>query len=226
MKRHLPTLLILLLTFATGHVQAQNFTIEPNEVSVEVQSFQFEGIAHSLVVNLSPDTTFFMWEREVLAISSGWNSAVCDKNQCHSYGVSTEDFWLEPGGEGTMDVHAYPFNNEGSAIIKVHVWDVAEPETVVTGSYLFNETVGVAERLSEAIKIYPNPADDIIFIEQSAAEKVNRIELFSLTGKQVMNSSLNTDNTISVGHLSTGAYVARMFNASGVQVSTNVMIKR
>lgn len=224
MKKSIPYFLMSCLFLASYTMSAQEFSIEPSTVAIAVDPDQFEGVGYSFVVNQSADTTYFVWEREVIATSQGWQSAVCDKNMCHAPSVSTQNFWLEPGGEGTMDVHLYPSGNEGSAIIKVHVWDVADPETVVTGNYLFNESVSVAEKLTESIQLYPNPTADQLFVAQGSA--VSRIELFSLTGKQVVNASLNADNVVSVGHLPAGTYVARLFDNSGKQVSSNVVIKK
>ncbi len=217
----LPVLFLLIAGSVSGQL-----SLDPNPVYMDVDTEEFETIAHSFVTNESTETKSFTWVRSEMEITEGWESAVCDDNQCYAYesNTPTQSFTLAPGESGIMDVHVYPFEIEGSAIIRVTISEVGNFSNNVMGIYYFNETVSVPERLNEAITLYPNPANDHIFIGKG--EKVDRIELFSLSGRQVMNAPLNTDNVVNVSHLSTGTYVARLFNAADEQVSSNVLIKK
>lgn len=195
-------------------------SITPNPVVVEdIDVSLFEAVGYALVKNESDETKTFIWTRNVVSIPEGWESAVCDINVCHDFGTSNEVFELAAGQEGTLDVHVYPFGIEGGAIIEVIVSEQGNWDNTATGEYYFNQTVSVAEQLDGRIKLYPNPASDVIFIDE--AYKVTNFELIDLTGKQVINTQLNGKQTVSVSHLPTGTYVARMFNEQGDRVSTN-----
>lgn len=213
-----------LVAFAPAH--GQEFEIEPETSSTSVHPSAWDGVAYSLVINTGSATTEYVWEREIVSITPEWNIAVCDKYQCHDWATETEEFTMSPGEEGTLDVHAYPMSTPGSAVVLVHVWEVDNPETVVTGTYYFNTAVGVSERLTEAISVYPNPAEDLIFIGQGAEDKVARIELFSLTGKRVMGERLMSNNSVEVSSLPTGTYIARLYDEDDVQLSSNVVVKK
>lgn len=219
-------LLPLLALFAfTAPVWGQ-LSIDPNPFYMSIDITEHESIAHSFVVNESDETKQFTWVRSEMSITEGWESAICDNNTCYTYETHSAPatFLLGPGEAGILDVHIYPFNIEGSAVIRVVVSEVGNFSNNVTGLYYFNESVSVPERLSEAIKLYPNPAINQIFIGEG--ENVDRIELFSLSGRKVLDAPLNNERVVSVGHLSTGTYIARLFNASGEQVSSNLMIKK
>lgn len=225
-KSILSIFLFVGLLFSGSHLFAQSFTIEPGESSTSVDPSEFDVAAYGFVINNSSETTDFVWEREIITLTAGWETAVCDKNQCHFWDVDTENFTLAGGEQGTLDVHVYPFDNDGSAIVLVHVWAVSDPATVVTGSYYFNAAVSVPERLTEAITLYPNPADELLFVKQGEEEQVERMEVYSLSGKMVLNERLMSNNAIEVSALPTGTYVARLFNNEDTQISSNVVIKR
>lgn len=199
--------------------QAQ-ISITPNPVVVEdIDVTLWEAVAYSIVKNEADETKTFVWNRNVIAITDGWESAVCDINHCYGWGVNNEVFELAAGQEGALDVHVYPFNIEGGAVVQVTVSEQGNWDNTITGEYYFNESVSVAERLDERIRLFPNPADDFVYIDQ--AGKVAQFELYDLTGKQVVNKTTNGSNEISVSHLPTGTYVARMFDLNGERLSTN-----
>lgn len=218
--KHLYIFIISLLLCLSAFIGQAQITITPNPIVVEdVDVSMFEAVGYAMVTNESDETKTFVWNRNVVAIPEGWQSAVCDVNVCHGVETSNEVFELAGGQEGTLDVHVYPYGIEGGAIIEVTVSEQGNWDNTATGEYYFNQTVSVAERLDGQIKLYPNPASDVIYIDD--AHKVSRFELIDLTGKQVINSQLNGEQVVAVSHLPTGTYVARMFDENGERISTN-----
>lgn len=225
MKRTYTKISILLSFFLLAgwiDLQAQ-IEISPSPVEVSVHPAAFEGVAYSFVIN-NGATGDFVWERNVIAISDGWDSAVCDKEKCHNFQVSSMEITLEAGESGTLDVHAYPNGIPGSAIIEVSVTSLDDATITASGTYYFNQSVSVPEQLTQAVTLYPNPAVDQVFIQE--AKDVERIEVFSLTGRQVLDVTIGNSNAIDVSSLSTGTYVTRLYNKSNQQVSSNILIKK
>lgn len=217
-------LLISVLIGVANSLTAQT-VIDPNPVQLNDLDVSIPDIvAYSTVTNESTFNVNYEWVRTEIEITEGWTSAVCDKNQCYLYFVDSQEFSLAPGEEGTLDVHIYPDNIEGAAIIEVKVTDISNPDNTDTGLYLFNNTLGTAERLTNAIKIYPNPAPNELFIENPV--EVELIEFYDIRGKLHLSSQVNGSMSIDISSLSSGNYIVRMWNENNDQVSTNLLMKQ
>ena len=198
--------------------------IEPNPVQLNDLDVSIPDIvAYATVTNESSFNVNYEWVRTEIEITEGWTSAVCDKNQCYLYFVDSQEFSLAPGEEGTLDVHIYPDNLEGAAIIEVKVTDIANPNNTDTGLYLFNNTLGTAERLSNALAVYPNPAVNQVFIENPG--EVEYVEFFDIKGSMHLSKQINGNASIDISELAKGNYVVRMWNSSNQQISTNLLMK-
>lgn len=73
----------------------------------------------------------------------------------------------------------------------------------------------------EGLNIYPNPANDVVTIT-SAANGVKNVQLFDVTGKQIMN--VETSSTINVSSLAKGIYVMKVTEA-GKSATSKLVIK-
>lgn len=226
MKKLYNTILTIALVVSAFGATAQ-ITIDPNPVYLDdIDITTFDIVAYGSITNDADVAKTFTWNRTELEITDGWETAICDPNVCYGYESNVPDdyFTLQPGESDTWDFHLYPFNTEGAAIVRVIVSEVGNFSNNQTAMYYFNQFVGVAEVLDEAIKIFPNPATDVIRIENGY--EVQQLEMFDLTGKKVMETTVNNSNTIAVNHLPAGTYIARLFDNSGAQVSSNVLIKK
>lgn len=85
-----------------------------------------------------------------------------------------------------------------------------------------NYSLGISQFESSAIKIFPNPSQDIITIE-SIANTVLRIEVFDVYGKKVLNQT--AINTMNVSSLASGIYVLKIKDENG-GIKSAKMIKQ
>lgn len=218
-------LFLLGILLSAYSVQAQ-LAINPNPVYVDgITSAMVDVVGYADFENNTEFTGNFTWQRTVIEISEGWESAVCDPIQCYLTGANTASFNLSAGESGDMDVHVYPNGFDGAAIIEVEVYETANPENTTTGTYYFNQgTDGVAEKFSEAIKVYPNPTQDWISIE-NAENNVISADLFNVTGKLMSSSTVNGNQRISIQELPAGNYILKMMDVDGNIVSTNHLVK-
>jgi beta-glucanase (GH16 family) len=68
------------------------------------------------------------------------------------------------------------------------------------------------------LKLYPNPASDLVIIQSSAPDQSGIIEVFSLTGVKVLSQkATGTQTVISLNQLAAGSYVAMYRNQDSVE---------
>ncbi len=106
---------------------------------------------------------------------------------------------------GTINI-----NNGGTIIFRASPYF-----TGGTGSYLLDISIdrtpasGINENTSQ-FKIYPNPADDFVFIKSTTNSKIEQIKILDITGKLIKTIPTNNPTSnikISVKGLKTGTYI-------------------
>ena len=70
--------------------------------------------------------------------------------------------------------------------------------------------------LSQAISIYPNPANDVIYIQNDSPFQISKVELISLSG-QTMKEVVPNGNAIDVSGLQPGVYFVKL-NINGLEI--------
>ncbi len=80
---------------------------------------------------------------------------------------------------------------------------------------------------SDNIKIYPNPASDLIQIETSITGGQSDLSLFDMTGKEVFSQEINNNKSeINIAQLPEGLYVARITDLKNqAKYSQKIQIK-
>lgn len=73
--------------------------------------------------------------------------------------------------------------------------------------------------------VYPNPIEDILYLNLSDSNDSYLIQLFSLTGAMVLETNVK-ENQVNVNHLRKGVYLVNVLNSKGVVVFTNKIVKK
>jgi len=82
-------------------------------------------------------------------------------------------------------------------------------------SIVMDATASVADLQKFNFKSYPNPASD--FIKVSAAKSIDKLEIYNLIGKQVLNETLySKSKEINVSNLSDGVYIVKAYIENAV----------
>ncbi|MDR1758766.1 MAG: endonuclease [Bacteroidales bacterium] len=88
------------------------------------------------------------------------------------------------------------------------------------------DTTGIASfaNIPNPLKIYPNPAKDLLRIENGEWEMENA-QILDLTGRIIVNCQLSTVNSINVSHLPAGMYLLRVYANKSVETRKIVITK-
>ena len=81
MKRFLLVFLIFTALILRGSAQV-TLTLTPQIVNTAVVPDSFETKGKATLRNTSTATKRFLWQRNIVAATNGWQVLVCDANQC------------------------------------------------------------------------------------------------------------------------------------------------
>jgi len=189
------------LTFYKGNLIFQNST------TGHFQAYNIENDMLSTVVcNFSPILA------NVYGISNIFNT--CDSEQILA--TDNEDNLFELDIEnGTIEfiTNYEQFDSPAGYPIIYGMTSSSEHQASTCEIFTFADidctTVNVEEAISEPVSIYPNPANDIVFIE--APKRIDYIDVFSIGGKKINRIHSGT-NKIDVSDLPTGVYLLQIYS--------------
>jgi uncharacterized repeat protein (TIGR01451 family) len=95
---------------------------------------------------------------------------------------------------------------------------------IITNTFTstFVPELGTEEASFKNFKVYPNPANDRIFV--AADSNIETVTIYDLLGKTVLNSSINSNTaSIDVSGISAGLYLLEVSNGNVKQVSKLVI---
>ncbi|NOY51203.1 MAG: T9SS type A sorting domain-containing protein [Chlorobi bacterium] len=75
-----------------------------------------------------------------------------------------------------------------------------------------------------SISVYPNPAENIIYLKNELNIPINKMEVISQDGKLVSSLSIPTGKAIDVSALNPGVYLIRIFSGQGIS-TTKLIVK-
>ena len=213
MKRLLFLAFHLVALIAATAQSRVTITITPKAQTTTASKDSFEVVLKSTIKNTATTTKTFVWNRIYQQITPNWTAAICDKNACYTTQVSTNSFALNAGEEGNLDVHLYPNNIVGAAIVNVVVTEKDSSANTFTGRYGFNLPVAVADLKNTYpdISVYPNPTPQYFALKDDQ-KHVSEVVIFDVKGKGVAVFNTANGNFFSVAHLPAGTYFAAMSN--------------
>lgn len=85
--------------------------------------------------------------------------------------------------------------------------------------------ISVTENFLNNVSVYPNPAQDVVFIELSGETELTDIEIYSIGGQKLVKGSFNSNTyQVNVSELPQGMYLLKLTRGSKMAVK-NVVVK-
>lgn len=123
-------------------------------------------------------------------------------------GSFTDFSWTIPGVGDSLDVRILVDLNSGDE-------EAAFDNIRISGS--LSTTIEEKSQQVEAIKLYPNPAQDYVFISSPTNELV-QIDIIDLKGRQIQSTNANGFNMkINTNNLEKGIYILRAHTANRIE---------
>lgn len=94
---------------------------------------------------------------------------------------------------------------------------------------IYNDVNSVKQVEASAIKIFPNPTNDLVTVELNQLQHYNQIALFDLNGKEVLKTVLPEKQqliTLDLNHVPTGIYFLQIQKQTGGTPIFRKVVKR
>jgi PKD repeat protein len=162
--------------------------IEENSAPIPVSSFT----ASASVINMTDVVDFtdnsspcpYEWNWSVIP-SSGWNFT-------NGTSATSENPSIAFNDAGNYVVSLTATNGNGSSVIPY------------SNSITVQNTVGIADLTQGTIKVFPNPAADLLYLKSD--QTIREVKIVTLLGAEVASSLNRINNSISLTHLPAGVY--------------------
>ena len=123
-------------------------------------------------------------------------------------GNYSDSIFEDADASGLVDTIAFPVpaaqSSDGECQFFTLVGNYSILMNLVIDTSLSSEEINILD-----MKIYPNPVDGNYVTIQTPANGMKYVEVFDITGKRLINSSLSAD-TLDVSSLSTGMYLIKV----------------
>jgi hypothetical protein len=131
-----------------------------------------------------------------------------------------------------IDTLSLGFLSQESYTLDYYLMDICLPfpaDSLVYYDYMeFDVRVatGIKEELDNEFKVYPNPANEQLFIEKNSQSQNLDVEIYSMTGQLVMKELLRNTSTVSldVSGLTKGIYILKL-NTDTDSYNTRIIIQ-
>ncbi len=126
-----------------------------------------------------------------------------------------------PAGDSTFNQVIVPLSDYDGELIYIAIrhWDVTDQYQLVIDDFEIDAAVGENMNASESIAVFPNPADNMIYVENAENAQIN---VMNMVGQVVASKVADSNReSINISDLSEGTYIIRIEN--GNEVSTQKM---
>jgi len=120
--------------------------------------------------------------------------------------------------DATEHTYTFDFSNEagwtGDQMFIVGIGSMDDGKAKDDGiaefdAIVFDNNVGVANAELSEFSLYPNPANDHLFI--NSPQTISEIAIYDITGKEVLRLENISNNQINISDLKTGVYTLKIF---------------
>lgn len=202
---------LLLISFVATKAQvtysimpAKSLTVTAPSGSVTIFDIYQKNIGASKIV--------LKWQRISINLPVGWQYSMCDLGTCYS-GIPTGPNTMDTvavNGQGFLGLNIDPSGVAGSGVIKVYVYQNGFQGSGDTLTWHINATIAGIEEITSnsGIKLFPNPAKDILSINLNKTFDENiSVNFTDVSGRKVLTTTLTSDNnTIDISGLENGFY--------------------
>lgn len=181
------------------------------------------------VRNVSQQAVDVLWRQNAIEKPVRWRTWVCGPQGCDNVTYTSDksqSVTLEPGQTMQFEVHVNPNRTAGLAQLNYELIDKSNPEHILGTIETTFETTSVTPREDAVagLRVFPNPAVSYFRIYQD--DLVDKIIVYDLAGKPVLNYTANMEGQYDVSALQPGLYLVRLLTSDKSVLKTVRLSKR
>ncbi len=201
-----------------------------NSIAYTVSAPNYDDVSGAVSVgnsDVSEEVTLSLTTYNVtFTINSGTEAVAGATVSLSGYGTATSDasgiaVFTDVAPE-TDIAYTVAAGNNGDANGSISVVDSNVSEDVNLTTTGFNDLI------NSELRVFPNPATDLVSVTQATEDKITNIELYTLGGQKVYLKSFNKNQNridLNVKELKEGVYVLRLLTQSNQIFSKRVLKK-
>jgi hypothetical protein len=204
-------LLLAFIVLFSSLIKAQvSYSITPAKSMTVTAPYSSVTIFDINQKNTSSSKIILKWKLVSMSLPPTWQYSMCDYQTCYSgipAGPNTMDT-IPGNGQGFLGLNIDPTTTSGSGVVKVYVYQNTFPANGDTLTWHVNTpAVGIEEIFAgSGIKIYPNPAKDLLTVDLNNFEAI-KVNLFDALGRIVLTAPLSLSaTTLNISALDKGFY--------------------
>lgn len=205
------TLLFLLLSRLA---LAQTFTPVSGPLLQQEVAFQQANECYIYFDNPSGDSLTLRWRQLEISMPEGWDVDLCDYGLCY-IGIPNNGT-MQPVADTIqpyLKLIVQPELTPGAAWLWFRVWEEGNADNFQDVYFSLHTpgTVGAQEAQGEALRVFPNPVSDFLFLENNQPDALTA-RLFDANGQLVGEKAVpgSSRETWPVGDLPTGNYFLKI----------------
>ena len=222
------TILTCVLFLSSFQVSiGQNFTVTPTNHLIENAALEiYSTYQIDMLKDEGVESLQLIWKLLEITYPEDWTVNLCDFGTCYATIPNNGVMDLITGEDfGYLKLDINPHLTHGTGIARFVVYEVDHFEDAE--EVIFEITAGTVsnvELTSYKYKVFPNPAQSELFIENPELNLEN-VNLFSPLGKLIFSNIISNEPTIPINlnGLNPGIYHLQLINAKD-EVSTHKII--
>lgn len=184
-----------------------------NSTAIEVQ-MELLAAPNSVVLNLPTNGA----EEVALTPLFNWGSVNFDDD--HSFEIAMDEDDFNNTIIFSTNVNGNTFTLGDELDPGIYFWRVrANNDCGESLSEIFTFTTedfnGIAELVIDGLKIYPNPVNDLLFVEMNSSD-IFSAEILNMQGQVLLEKTLQNSQSINVADFPNGVYWMKISNDNGV----------
>jgi hypothetical protein len=143
-------------------------------------------------------------------VPSDWSTTVCSGYLCIEEPTVPYDFAIKRGDTVEFKLGFAFFGVAGEGDAYVSAYSVTDPSNrdSIRLRITARDLVSTNDLDKTAIKVYPNPATDVVYVDYNSASYT--VNIYDILGNLKMSQKINKGQPIQVNDLARGVYVVRI----------------